>query len=359
MKKESKAGKKVFVGLSGGVDSSVSAYLLKKEGYDVVGVFIKVWQPDFVACTWQEDRLDAMRVCAELSIPFETLDLEKEYKEGVIDYMLSEYKAGRTPNPDVACNKEVKFGAFLSWAKKRGADVIATGHYAQNIFNYETKEWELHKSPDSSKDQSYFLWTLGQNVLKQVLFPVGHLHKSEVRKIAEQAHLPTAKKKDSQGLCFISNVDMKDFLKHFITPKRGDVLNEKGENIGFHEGAEFVTLGERRGFTVVKKTPNDSPYYVVGKDFSKNTIIVSHKALSPETSRTIKLIQVNSISKSIFHKKKVTVQSRYHGKEIEAVLSVEAKNEAVVDLKEALLSPSGQSLVFFDKEKCLGGGVIV
>src|SRR3990167_4048684 len=197
--------KTVYIGLSGGVDSSVSAALLKKQGYDVTGVFIKVWQPNWITCTWKEDRLDAMRVCAKLEIPFLTLDLEKEYKRDVVDYMIREYKAGRTPNPDVMCNRYIKFGAFFNWARKYGADYIATGHYAQ-VFKKVTG-YRLQVSRDFEKDQTYFLWTLTQRELSQTLFPVGRITKPEVRKLAKKFGLPTADKKDSQGLCFIGKVD--------------------------------------------------------------------------------------------------------------------------------------------------------
>ena len=198
-------GKTVFVGVSGGVDSSVSAALLKDQGYSVVGVFIRTWQPDFIECTWRDERRDAMRVCAHLDIPFLECDAEDAYKNGVADYMIEEYKKGNTPNPDVMCNREVKFGVFWKFAKDHGADYIATGHYAVNNNG-------LRKSPDASKDQSYFLWTLTQDDLIHVLFPVGHLDKKDVRKLAEKYKLPTATKKDSQGVCFLGPLDMKEFL---------------------------------------------------------------------------------------------------------------------------------------------------
>ena len=350
-------GKKVFVGLSGGVDSSVAAYLLKKEGYDVTGVFIKVWQPDFVACTWQEDRLFAMRVCAELDIPFLTLPLEEVYKKEVIDYMIEEYRVGRTPNPDVLCNREVKFGAFLHFAKKEGADYIAIGPTAQNIFNDKTKEWELHRSHDSKKDQTYFLWTLSQEVLEEVLFPVGHLTKAHVRAIAEKNNLPTAYKKDSQGLCFISNVDMKEFLKHYIPEKRGDVLNEKGEVVGFHDGATFITLGERHGFTISTKTPHDQPYYVVHKNMMDNTLTVGHNGPTVLPSGNIALANTHFVS-THFEQVCVKVQSRYHGALAEASLNKHADRYSVT-LRESLSVSPGQSLVFYSGEVCIGGGVIV
>jgi tRNA-specific 2-thiouridylase len=343
-------GKKVYVGLSGGVDSSVSAYLLKKAGYDVTGVFIKVWQPDFVPCTWREDRLDAMRVAAKLNIPFKTLDLEKEYKEGVIDYLLAEYQKGRTPNPDVFCNKEVKFGAFYNWARNEGADFVATGHYVQI-----SPQLELLKAKDAGKDQVYFLWTLTEDILAHTLFPVGRMLKSEVRKIAERANLVTATKKDSQGLCFVSNVDMKSFLKHFITTSEGLVLNEQGEDIGTHEGSVLYTLGERHGFTITKKTTLDKPYYVIAKDIEKNTITVSE---NPEeaTSNTSHYKLSNLILRGN-REKEITceAQIRYHGDFYPAILNTENKT---VTFKEPLLAPIGQSVVFYQGDICLGGAIL-
>src|SRR3989338_1920286 len=236
---------RVFIGLSGGVDSSVSAALLKKEGYEVTGVFIKVWQPDWISCTWGEDRLDAMRICAKLGIPFITLDLSKDYKRRVVDYMIAEYRAGRTPNPDVMCNAHVKFGGFYKFSRKNGADFVATGHYAQ--IKLQASSLKLLTSADKEKDQSYFLWQIKQEQLTNILFPVGGLEKPEVRKLAKKFGLSTAEKKDSQGLCFLGKIDVKEFLKHFIKQKPGKVLNEKEEVVGEHSGAVFFTLGERHG----------------------------------------------------------------------------------------------------------------
>ncbi|MFC1802234.1 tRNA 2-thiouridine(34) synthase MnmA, partial [Patescibacteria group bacterium] len=245
--------KKVFVGMSGGVDSSVSAVLLKKQGYNVVGCFIKTWHPDFLPCTWKEDRLDAMRVCAFLEIPFIDIDLEKEYKEEVFQYMVSEYREGRTPNPDVMCNKKIKFGGFFKKAMSLGADFVATGHYARNVLRGGKQN--LMKGVDNNKDQTYFLWTLTQEKLEKIIFPIGHLEKKEVRKLAKKFNLPTAEKKESQGLCFVGKIEMKDFLKRFLEEKKGDVLNEKGEVVGWHEGAQYYTIGQRHGFIITKKTP--------------------------------------------------------------------------------------------------------
>lgn len=341
--------KKVFVGMSGGVDSSVSAALLKEAGYDVTGVFIKVWQPDFIECTWKEDRLDAMRVAATLDIPFLTLDLEKEYKEGVIDYMIKEYREGRTPNPDVMCNREVKFGAFYAWAKKEGADYVATGHYAHH------NGVSLVKSEDELKDQTYFLWTLKKEIIPHVLFPVGQMEKSKVREEAKRFNLPVADKKDSQGLCFVGTIDIKTLLKEYIEEKRGDVINESGEVIGYHDGVTFFTLGERHGFTITKKSTDDTPYFVIAKDFEKNTLTVAH---TPKEEQKGEIITVHSenFTLPIVQGALYEARARYRAPlaRVEAVSSTSFKV-----LEGSLVAISGQSLVLYDKEVCIGGGVIV
>lgn len=341
--------KKVFVGLSGGVDSSVSALLLKQQGYDVTGVFIKVWQPDFIECTWKEDRLDALRVVALLDIPFITLDLEKEYKEGVIDYMIEEYRRGRTPNPDVMCNREVKFGAFFNWVKKQDSlAFIATGHYAEH------NGISLVKSKDENKDQTYFLWTLTKEILPSVVFPIGGMEKSEVRTLAEKYNLPVASKKDSQGLCFVGTIDIKTLLKKYIEEKHGDVLNEASQVIGEHEGATFYTIGERHGFTITKKTTDDRPYFIIAKDIEKNTIIVSHVPPHENEGETIVLEKTNWTQK-LEVGKVYDARARYR-----APL---AKVEVLDDIHMKVISGDitkarGQSLVLYDGEVCVGGGII-
>lgn len=345
-------GKKVFVGMSGGVDSSVSAALLKKAGYDVTGVFIKVWQPDWFKCTWREDRQDAMRVAAQLEIPFITLDLEKEYKREVVDYMIAEYKAGRTPNPDVMCNRYVKFGGFYNWAVKQGADFVATGHYAR------IENGKLMMGDDQNKDQTYFLWTLTKEQLEHTLFPVGNIEKPEVRKLAKKFKLFTADKKDSQGLCFIGKIDVKEFLSHYISEKRGDVLSADGKIIGYHDGAFFYTIGERHGFTITKKTPHDEPYYVFAKDIEKNTISVSPKTPEgelPNGRTTLPLREVNWIGGQAPVGKKLMARSRYR----EALQEVTINNENFVTFSKPQFTISpGQSLVIYDDKECLGGGII-
>lgn len=341
--------KKVFVGLSGGVDSSVSALLLKEQGYDVTGVFIKVWQPDFIECTWKEDRLDAMRVAALLDIPFITLDLEKEYKEGVIDYMIDEYRKGRTPNPDVMCNREVKFGAFYSWAKSHGADCVATGHYAQNDGR------TLLVSNDTDKDQTYFLWTLEKELLPHILFPVGGMKKSGVRMNAEKHNLPVSKKKDSQGLCFVGTIDVKTLLKKYITEKRGDVLTEDGEIVGSHEGVMFYTIGERHGFSVTKKTRDEAPYFVIAKDTTTNTLTVSRTPPQEESGGVIILESINW-TKEIKVGEHYEARARYRA----PLARVEVLSSTSVKVISGdITKVSGQSLVLYDGDACIGGGVIV
>ena len=364
---------KVFVGLSGGVDSSVSAALLKEQGHDVTGVFIKVWQPPFLECTWKEERLDAIRVAAHLDIPFMTLDLEKEYKESVADYMVEEYKVGRTPNPDVMCNKTIKFGAFLKKALELGADFVATGHYARvravKSKKYKVKSttkceqaakyYELHTGVDSNKDQSYFLWTLTQEQLKYILFPIGEYEKPQVRKLAEKFDLITATKKDSQGLCFMGKLDMKDFLKEFIPENRGDVLDENGKVIGYHDNAMYYTLGQRRGFIITQKTPEDIPYYIVAKDIGNNTITVSHKKGEHlyNEQKEVELTDTNWIPNVPKDGEELSVRIRYRQKLHECI--VRHKNgKTLLEFAEPQTVDAGQSAVLYDGEQCVGGGVV-
>lgn len=359
-----KKNKTVFVGISGGVDSAVSAAMLKDEGYNVVGVFIRTWTPDFIKCTWQNERRDAMRICAHLNIPFLECDAEKAYKNKVADYMIEEYKNGRTPNPDVMCNREVKFGVFWNFAKEKGADYIATGHYAQNNYELKIKNYQLKKGKDDLKDQVYFLWTLTQDDLSHILFPVGYLNKTEVRKKALKYKIPIATKKDSQGVCFLGPLDMKDFLSHYLEIKNGDVINNKGEVIGSHGGAIFFTLGERHGFNIFKHSKNDQPLYVIAKDIEKNTITVS--ALLENSS--ISLDNQKNFSKFLkdtnwiiipTENKKYTAQIRYHGELLNCHIfgSRTSKNVEVVFEKEIMVD-KGQSVVIYDGDICLGGGIL-
>jgi tRNA-specific 2-thiouridylase len=381
---KNKVGKKVYVGMSGGVDSSVSALLLKQAGYDVTGVFIKVWQPEFFECTWRQDRLDAMRVCAKLGIPFKTLNLEKEYKQDVVDYMIHEYKKGKTPNPDVMCNKYVKFGGFFDWAMEQGADFVATGHYARVAkiatrveskklkvksknkndykFNIQNSIFQMLAGDDKNKGQTYFLWTLTQKQLSKTLFPIGDIEKPKVRKLAEKYGLSTAVKKDSQGLCFIGKIDIKDFLKNYIKEKKGKVLNESGEIIGEHDGAFYLTVGQRHGFRITEKTPNDLSYYIINKNIKNNTITVSHdfSKIPENESKIVKLERVNwTLGETPDLSKKYFARIRYRQPLEECNLRHGVDGEFELHFKNPQRAvTSGQSAVIYDGEICLGGGVI-
>jgi tRNA-specific 2-thiouridylase len=372
--------KRIFVGLSGGVDSSVAAALLLEAGADVTGVFIKGWYPDFLKCDWKEERRDAMRVAAHLGIPFLTCDAEESYKKNVIDYMISEYKAGRTPNPDVMCNKYVKFGTFFDFAMEHGADYVATGHYSRvaqiknekcKILNFNSEltnsaiakfvnsdVW-LMKGEDGNKDQSYFLWAVSKEQLGKTLFPIGEIDKLEVRKIAKKYKLFTGEKKDSQGLCFLGKVDLDEFLSHTIPKKEGNVLNVGGEIIGVHDGVYLYTLGERHGFTINKKDTDTGPFYIVSKDIDKNTITVSDSIseIKDNSNTGVILREINWIVKPDLGKE---YMCRFRYRQPLLKCFVELQNDIyIVNFKEIQNFVSvGQSLVLYDEDVCLGGGII-
>lgn len=342
---ESVKGKRVFVGLSGGVDSAVSAALLQQSAADVVGVFIKGWYPPGMPCTWASDRHDAMRVAAHLGIPFHTLDASAEYKKGVIDYLLSEYAAGRTPNPDIMCNREVKFGAFYQFAKEHGADFIATGHYAR------TEDAKLLRGIDDSKDQSYFLWAVPAQAMAHTLFPVGGMPKSGVRVLAQKFKLPVAEKKDSQGICFLGSISVDEFLKQELGTKPGKAIDEQGNDVGAHDGAVLHTLGER----IALRDAAAGPWYVIRKDLEKNVLVVRHGDAKVETSvSSIRLREENWFTPELLSSE-VEAQYRYHGPRI-AGLYKEHAFIPTEPLKEAVAS--GQSLVLYKGDTCIGGGII-
>lgn len=359
---------KVFVGMSGGVDSSVSAALLKAQGYDVTGIFIKVWQADFLPCTWREERRDAMRAAAHLGIPLLTLNLEQEYKKEVVDYMIREYGAGRVPNPDVMCNKQVKFGAFLDFARQHGANFIATGHYARIVTHRPPSiadRYRLFSGVDKEKDQSYFLWTLTQDQLSRTMFPVGDLQKSEVRALAKKFGLPNAEKRDSQGLCFMGTIDMAEFLKHYVKTQEGSVLDRHGNVIGTHEGALLYTIGQRHGFHIKKTSPKEEPYFIVAKDVDQNTITVAHQHSDDGTKKptAILLKECNLISQEIGQGKAVpcAVRTRYRGTPEKATWTVDEKDaqrSRVVFAHGTSWVAEGQSVVAYEGDECLGGGII-
>ncbi len=347
--------KTIYVGLSGGVDSSVTALRLKQQGYNVVGVFIKTWQPDFLICNWEKERLDAMRVAAHLDIPFKTFDAVDAYKNEVADYMICEYKDGRTPNPDVMCNQYVKFGVFLDFALKEGADAIATGHYAQ--IQKRNDEYILMRGKDTSKDQSYFLWTLNQEQLEHTLFPVGNTSKYDIRKEAERAGLKTFKKADSQGICFLGQVNIKEFLSHYIKTSEGYILNEAGIVVGKHDGALFYTTGQRHGFKIKTYRNKSTAHYVIARDLDKNTITVSEKAPVSENLK-LSLSNINIITD--WKSKNLNAQIRYRQKPFGVEINeVTDDGRAMLNVLEGIDTPSlGQSCVIYTGDECLGGGII-
>jgi tRNA-specific 2-thiouridylase len=410
--------KTVYVGLSGGVDSSVSAYLLKSQGYNVIGVFIRGWQPSWLPCTWKEDRISAMRTAAYLDIPFKTLDLEKEYKEKIVDYMLDEYANGRTPNGDMLCNREIKFGLFLKYAIENGADFVATGHYARTkmktlsltlskgegteqqalnkikkIKKNEQIEYKLFEAENKEKDQSYFLSQITQEQLKYILFPLGNFKsKSEIRKIAEENNLPVATRKDSQGMCFVGDITMKDFLKNELCDHKnlqiGKILNEKGEEIGEHEGVILYTVGERHGFKLYKnfQTTENKSLYVIGKDLEKNILIVSEDKTTPTRSQSslpspkgrahelensirksevVKLEKISFINSPLKINEILQIRVRYRGEKINVkVIKINLENktcelEILDDNFKNIKVAEGQFGVFYKGEECLGGGVFI
>lgn len=354
---QTEAQKTVFVGLSGGVDSSVAALRLKRAGYRVVGVFIKVWHPDFLVCNWEQERLDAMRVAAHLDIPFLTCDAVDAYRTEVGEYFVREYRAGRTPNPDVMCNKAIKFGAFLRFALEHGADYIATGHYAQA--RQQGTRCELLRGIDSGKDQSYFLWTLTQEQLAHVLFPVGDSKKDAIRREAAAAGLPTAVKKDSQGICFLGHVDIPEFMAHFAAMEPGDVLDEKGTVIGTHRSALVYTIGQRHGFTVTATDAATVPHYVIAKDLEKNTITVGTEPPTAAKSERIRLSETNWITEAPEQGTELEAQFRYRQTPVRVRIgNIFPEGCELSLISETERPASGQSCVLYSGSVCVGGGVV-
>jgi len=367
--------RKVIVGMSGGVDSSVAVALLKQEGYEVTGVFMKNWADPRYPCPWQEDRQDAMRVAAILDIPFETWDFSKEYRESVVEYMIREYRMGRTPNPDVMCNSRIKFGAFLQYALKAGADFIATGHYVRLMRKSQTnskskiRNSKLVVAKDLNKDQSYFLWTLTQEQLAHSLFPIGDYTKPEVRALAKKFGLPTAEKPDSQGVCFIGEIDVAAFLRDHIPSRRGAVLTASGKKIGEHDGAEFYTIGQRHGIGV----GGGIPFYVAGKDIEMNTLMVAKgpndnalfsKKLTVESINWISgetpIFPFRCEARIRYRQPLQRASIRYQVSGIKGEGRSKTLNtEYLIRFSEPQRAVTpGQSIVFYNDGKMLGGGII-
>lgn len=348
--------KTVFVGMSGGVDSSVTAALLQQAGYAVVGVYMKNWTQDVAgfACPWKEDFQDAKRVAVRLGIDLRVFDFEQEYRDKVVQYMIDEYKAGRTPNPDIMCNQEIKFKLFLGTALEQGADMIATGHYAR--VKHDAAGARLLTAVNTTKDQTYFLYRISELALEKTLFPIGDFAtKEEVRELAAKFSLPTANKKDSQGICFVGKVGIKDFLKEYVETEPGPIIDSQGATIGEHDGAIFYTIGQRHGLDV----GGGLPYYVTHKDMKTNTVYVTTD-LEDEAlwASQVALRDKHWINRAPQADQSYKVRLRYRGPLIDC--RVEQMAEAViVHLKdEQRAIAAGQSAVLYDGERVIGGGLI-
>jgi len=374
---------KVYVGMSGGVDSSLAAALLVEQGYDVTGVYMKNWSVDLpgMKCPWADDLADAKRVAVRLGIDFKVFDFEKDYKQKVVNYMIDEYKNGHTPNPDVMCNQEVKFKLFLEAALEDGADMIATGHYARVAHFDDTDDLSIISSDlerssiainsvrkgdagkglllravDDNKDQTYFLYRVTGEAMAKTLFPIGEFTKPEVRKMAAQRNLTTAVKRDSQGICFIGQVGIRDFLSMYVEQKPGQIIDKKsGKVLGLHEGAIFYTIGQRHGLDI----GGGLPYYVVGKNMDKNEVYVTTDINDESLWKDgINLIDIHWINEApVAGKYKIRV--RHRAPLTDAVLSY-VDNGVLLKLGNSERSvAAGQSVVIYDGDICLGGGIVV
>lgn len=350
--------KTVVVGMSGGVDSSVAALLLKRSGYNVIGLFMLNWEEDKDgACPAESDYEDVRRVCSLLDIPYYSVNFAKQYKERVFSYFLKEYAAGRTPNPDVLCNREIKFGPFRDYAISLGADFIATGHYC-GIEHDDGKSYLL-KATDAGKDQTYFLNQVTQPQLSNVLFPLANLKKEEVRKIAEDNGLATAKKKDSTGICFIGERNFRKFLMEYLPAKPGKILTLTGEEVGEHVGLMHYTIGQRRGVNLGGKHGEDGRWFVVKKDVANNILYVSHGDESPLYSRECEVLGLNWIGITPpVAPMKCTAKFRYRQSEQRVTVIPNDKGVKVIFDEKQRAVTEGQYAVFYDSTRCLGGGVI-
>ncbi len=353
----------IIVGMSGGVDSSVTALLLHQQGHSVSGVFMKNWEdkdPDGI-CPAAIDAQDAMLVCDKIGIPMDAVNFASEYWERVFQYFLDEYQSGRTPNPDILCNKEIKFKAFLDYAIQHGADKIATGHYAR-IAEHDG-HFKLLKGKDDNKDQSYFLYTLGQPQLSKALFPLGELPKSEVRKIAAEAGLENHAKKDSTGICFIGEREFKTFLNTYLPAQPGEIQTLEGKTIGQHDGLMFHTIGQRKGLKIggLREESSGEPWYVVGKDLENNVLHVAqgtdHPALFKQALNAIELHWVSGEAPTPpYH---CSAKVRYRQEDQPCTITAINDGVATVQFEQPqrAITP-GQSIVFYQQDECLGGGII-
>lgn len=349
---------RVVVGMSGGVDSSVAALLLKQQGYDVIGIFMKNWDDtdENGVCTATEDYDDVIRVCNQIGIPYYAVNFEKQYWDKVFTYFLEEYKAGRTPNPDVMCNKEIKFKAFLEHAMNLGADYVATGHYARVV--YSVGEFKMLRGLDQNKDQTYFLNQLSQEQLSKVLFPIGDLEKSKVREIAKDAGLATATKKDSTGICFIGERNFKEFLSHYLPARKGNMETFDGEIKGTHDGLMYYTIGQRHGLGI---GGSGEPWFAIGKDLKRNVLYVGqgfhHEKLYSDGIIAEKVSWVSNQPKPAEFE--CTAKFRYRQEDHKVTVRILEDEQVQVRFHEPIRAVTpGQSAVFYQGAECLGGGTI-
>lgn len=362
-----RSGERVAVMLSGGVDSAVAAWRLREAGYDIAGVFMKNWTPlssqSLTDCPWERDQADAEAVADHLVIPFESVNFEAEYRQRVVDYLLTEYAAGRTPNPDVLCNREIKFGLFAEWAAERGFTRVASGHYAR-VGELDGQP-VIRRGVDQNKDQSYFLWAVGGERLRNVLLPIGELAKAEVRRLAAAAGLPVAAKPDSQGVCFIGQLNFSDWLKDELHPKGGEVVTLAGQVVGRHDGSILYTIGQRHGFEIDDKAAVAAEYgldkarlprlFVVAKDDTANRLVVADRLVEQEAKHLL----LKDVVWHVAPPADLLLQARYR----QAALPVESwtENDGGVDVRlvEPLRAPApGQFAVFYAGDAVVGGGVI-
>ena len=353
--------KTVVVGMSGGVDSSVAALLLKEQGYNLIGLFMRNWEEEDNAghCTAEEDYEDVKRVCNKLNIPYYTVNFSKEYMDKVFQNFLEEYKKGRTPNPDVLCNREIKFGPFLEYAKKIGADYIATGHYAR--VKEENGHTYLLKGIDDNKDQTYFLNQLNEEQLSKTLFPIGHLTKPELRKIAKENDLITAEKKDSTGICFIGERKFRDFLKNYLPAKKGTIKDLEGNVLGEHEGLMYYTLGQRRGLNIGGlKGGTGERFFVVEKDLKNNVLYVSQGESEKLYSNGLVMYEMHWINGTPKETKfECTAKFRHRQPDQKVTVELQENGQVKLYFKEKQRAiTEGQWAVLYNNDICLGGGVI-
>lgn len=356
-----KKGERIVVGMSGGVDSAVAALILKEQGYDVIGVFMKNWDEvdENGICSADEDYTYVRQVCDKIGIPYYSVNFVKEYEKRVFSYFIDEYKKGRTPNPDVMCNKEIKFAAFLDFAMKLDAKFLVTGHYAQ--IGNKNGSYQLLRGKDNNKDQSYFLYTLGQEQLSRAMFPVGDIEKKEVRRLAHKADLPNADRRDSTGICFIGERDFKKFLMTYIPAQPGDMVDVVTQKVvGKHDGLMFHTLGQRKGLGIGgMKTGSDLPWFTVGKDLERNVLLVAqgeHPMLYSDMCIVADLSWVAGVMPSLEFD--CAVKTRYRQADINCNVKIINDTAEVYFDKPVRAVTPGQHAVFYDGETCLGGGII-